>query len=61
MLAQGGTADTVGNCVVQRMVDSNGIPKGMKRILEERGIDTKDLNAKKMPETLGAHSEMLLL
>ena len=27
--------DTVQNDVVQRMVDSNGIPKGMKRLLEE--------------------------
>ena len=31
----------------------------MKRILEERGIYTKDMNAKKMRETLGAHSDFV--
>ena len=42
--------DTVYNGVVQHMVDGNGIPKGMKLIPEERGIDTSGMNAKKMRE-----------
>ena len=51
--------DTVHNGVVQRMVNVNGISKVMKMILEERGIVTKDMNAKKMRETLGAHSNFV--
>ena len=32
--------DTVWEGHVQKMVDRNAIPKGMKAILEERGVDT---------------------
>ena len=51
--------DTVHNGVVQHMVDGSGIPKGMKLVLEERGIDTSGMNARKMREVLGAHSDFL--
>ena len=30
------------------MVDPDGIPKGMKLILQERGVNTDGMNAKKM-------------
>ena len=30
------------------MVDENGIPKGMKTILEERGVDTSGMRVKEM-------------
>ena len=35
-----------------KMVDACGIPKGMKIILEERGIDTRGMKAKDMRELL---------
>jgi len=34
------------------MVLPDGRPKGMKLVLQERGVDTKDMNADKMRETL---------
>ena len=33
---------------VQKMVDENGIPKAMKTILEEMGVDTVGIKAKEM-------------
>ena len=51
--------DTVHNGVAQHMVDGSGIPKGMKLVLEERGIDTSGMNARKMREVLGAHSDFV--
>ena len=33
---------------VQKMVDSNGVPKSMKQILEERGINTERMKAEDM-------------
>ena len=33
---------------VQKLVDELGIPKGMKIVLEERGVDTKGMHAKEM-------------
>ena len=44
--------DTVWEGQVQKMVDACGIPKGMKIILEERGIDTRGMKAKDMRELL---------
>ena len=32
--------DTIWNDNVQKLVDGNGIPKGLKLVLEERGINT---------------------
>ena len=32
--------DTTWDGAIQHMVDDTGTPKGMKKILEERGIDT---------------------
>ena len=39
------------------MVFSNGTPKGMKAVLQERGIDTTGLVADKMREILKKHSD----
>ena len=44
--------DTVFNGEVQKMVTDAGLPKGMKLILQERGVETKGMNAAKMRETL---------
>ena len=41
------------------MVDSNGIPKGMKLVLQERGVDTDGMNAKAMREKLGSHPDFM--
>ena len=37
---------------VQRLVDNDGIPKGMKLVPEERGVDTSNMRAKEMRELL---------
>ncbi len=42
---------------VQKMVNARGIPKGMKRVLEERGVYTAKLNQKEMREILGSHPD----
>ena len=44
--------DTVWGGQVQKMVDANGIPKGMKIILEERGVDTTGMRANDMRDLL---------
>ena len=41
---------------VQSM-NRGGIPKGMKQVLEERGIDTCGMTAACMKEVLGSHSD----
>ena len=33
------------------------IPKGMRRVLEERGVDTRGMKAEKMREVLGSHPD----
>ena len=38
---------------VQKMVDARGIPKGLKWVLEERGVDTRGMVVEKMREVLG--------
>ena len=40
--------DTIWNGQVQRMVTAGGEQKGMKSVLEERGINTSGLNAEKL-------------
>ena len=34
-----------------------GIPKGLRMVLEERGVNTKGLNEDEMREILGAHPD----
>ena len=41
----------------QKLVDSAGIPKGMKNILEERGVDTSKMKAERMKEILRSHHD----
>ena len=41
----------------QKMNYSLGIPKGMRVILEERGVNTRGMNADKMREVLGRHPD----
>lgn len=40
---------------VQKMVTSSGVPKGLRMVLEERGVDTRGMNADKLREVLGEH------
>ena len=42
--------DTVWDGRVQKMTLPDGTPKGLKRVLQERGIDCSGLNADKMRE-----------
>lgn len=44
--------DTVWRGRPQRMVMDGGLQKGMKRVLQERGLETKGMNADKMREEL---------
>ncbi len=44
--------DTVWQGNVQRLVTSAGVQKGMKTVLEERGVNTSGMNAQKMREEL---------
>lgn len=41
----------------QRMVLPDGRPKGMKRVLEERGVDTENMKAADMRLILGGHDD----
>ena len=49
--------DTVWNGAVQKLVDNNGIPKGMKTVLEEREVDTSGMRAKEMRDLLKTYSD----
>lgn len=40
--------DTMWNGANQRMVTDDGLQKGMKTVLEERGVDTRGMNADKL-------------
>ena len=51
--------DTVWQGAVQKMVDASGTPKGMKLILEERGVNTVGLRAKEMREMLKTHEDFM--
>ena len=44
--------DTMWGGRTQKMVDANGIPKGMRQILVERGIDVRGMKADNMRKTL---------
>ena len=43
--AQPPLRDTVWNGRVQKLVDQRGVPKGMKQVLEDRGVSTATLKA----------------
>lgn len=45
--------DTVWQGQVEKMNFSLGVPKGMRTVLNERGVDTRGMVADKMRETLG--------
>ena len=45
------------NGKVQKINFALGIPKGLRRVLEERGIDTREMNADKMREVLSSHPD----
>ena len=49
--------DTVFEGTIQKMVRPDGRPKGMKLVLQERGVDTKGMNADKMRETLKKYDD----
>ena len=42
---------------VQKMTLPDGTPKGMKMVLQERGVDVKGMNAAKMREKLNTYSD----
>ena len=42
----------------KKMNYSLGVPKGMRVVLEERGIDTRKMNADKTLEVLGSHATL---
>ena len=49
--------DTVWAGKVQRLVFNDGVPKGMKQVLEERGINTGTLKADEMRVILANHDD----
>ena len=49
--------DTVWEGHVQKMVDRNGIPKGMKAILEERGVDTVGMKGTDMRKLIKSYPD----
>ena len=52
--------DTVWNGSVQRMVTESGLQKGMKTVLEERGVSTRRLNAEKLSDVLQQYKVCLV-
>ena len=55
--AQPPLRDTTWAGRLQKLVDSNGVPKGMKKVLEERGVNTATLKADDMWEILANHAD----
>ena len=49
--------DTMWAGRIQTMVDENGVPKGMRKVLEERGINTVRMNADDMRVVLSNHED----
>lgn len=49
--------DTMWAGAIQKLVDENGVPKGMKRVLQERGINTATLVADDMRTILANHED----
>jgi transposase len=60
-LSSGGTQpkmrDTVFNGKCQKLVDSKGVPKGLKQVLSERGVNTEGMNKAAMVEELSSHQD----
>lgn len=52
--------DTVWNGHVQKMVTPLGVQKGMRTVLEERGVNTVGMNAYKLRELLGEYEVNLI-
>ena len=48
---------TMWDGAVQHMIDESGTPKGMKKILEERGVDTSRMRCKEMRELLKTYPD----
>ena len=42
--------DGMWNGKAQRMVDHRGVPKGLRLVLKERGVNTQGMSAEKMSE-----------
>ena len=55
--AQPRMRDTIWDGKVQQMVMSDGRPKGMRIVLQERGVDTMGMKAGDMRLVLGNHSD----
>ena len=55
--AQPRMRDTVWDGKLQRMVLNDGRPKGMRTVLQERGIDTDRMKAADMRLVLGSHAD----
>ena len=55
--AQPAMRDTIWAGRVQKMVDSNGVPKGMRQVLEERGINTAHMKGDDMRTVLANHED----
>ena len=51
--------DTVWNGQVKRLVTDDGIPKGMKLVLQKRGVNTDGMNARAMREKLGSFPDFV--
>ena len=49
--------DTVWAGRIQTMVDKNGVPKGMRKVLEEGGINKTRMNADNMRVVLANHED----
>ena len=49
--------DTIWEGKPQKLCFNLGVPKGMKQVLKERGINTDSLNAEKMREILKQHDD----
>ena len=50
---------TVWNGQVQTMTLADGTPKGLKLVLQERGVNCKDLNAESMRGILSKHNDFV--
>ena len=49
--------DGIWNGKPQKMNFNIGIPKGLRVVLQERGVDTSGMNAQQMREVLGSHAD----
>lgn len=47
--------DTMWNGRVQKMVTEDGVQKGLRTVLQERGVDTKGMNSDNLKTVLGEY------